>query len=281
MTFDDGTWAMYTIGVLSLAMSTITVVSIRKGRQTMTEFAARRMGGFAAGAAAVGGGLIAIRAAGSRIDAAGQYLLDLAFVAGVMVAALAMQHLGAQRAAEYVNGASHTDRIAPRMEIAPGHRMAWSSTLSSRWLLAPALAVLLLAPLTLLVAEAPFWILTGVVASGIGALAFSSIRVTADSSGLRVRYGFLPWPTTHVRIDQIAEASVIDLNPIEWGGWGYRGSRKVIGQAAVVLRRGPALRLDLHDGSVFAVTIDDPVTPAALINGQLARPESASSSSGA
>ena len=33
-------------------------------------------------------------------------------------------------------------------------------------------------------------------------------------------------------------------------------------RAAVVLRAGPGLRLDLHDSKEFAMTIDNPDTPA-------------------
>jgi hypothetical protein len=40
----------------------------------------------------------------------------------------------------------------------------------------------------------------------------------------------------------------------------------VFGAAAVVLRRGPALRLTLRDGKTFLVTVDDAATGAALLN---------------
>ena len=40
--------------------------------------------------------------------------------------------------------------------------------------------------------------------------------------------------------------------------------------AAVVLRRGPALRLALRDGKSFLVTVDDPATGAALLSDLIA-----------
>ena len=44
-------------------------------------------------------------------------------------------------------------------------------------------------------------------------------------------------------------------------------------RAAVVLRAGPGIRLDLHDGRVFVVTIDDPDVPAQLLNAEASRLE--------
>ena len=46
-------------------------------------------------------------------------------------------------------------------------------------------------------------------------------------------------------------------------------------RAAVVLRAGPGIRLDLHDGKVFVVTIDDPDIPARLLNAEASRLEAA------
>ena len=52
---------------------------------------------------------------------------------------------------------------------------------------------------------------------------------------------------------------------MQWGGWGYRGSRTAFGRAAVVLRGGDAIRLRLTGGSEFAVTVDDAAAGAALL----------------
>jgi hypothetical protein len=97
-------------------------------------------------------------------------------------------------------------------------------------------------------------------------LAFGWIRVSVDARGLRIRYGLLPRPVTSVPLDHIRRAERIDLAPLQWGGWGYRGSRKAFGRAAVVLRSGDAIKLQLTDGSEFAVTVDDAATGAALLS---------------
>jgi hypothetical protein len=101
-------------------------------------------------------------------------------------------------------------------------------------------------------------------------LAFGWIRVSVDARGVRIRYGLLPRPVTSVPLDQIGQAERIDLRPLEWGGWGYRGSRKAFRRAAVVLRSGDAIKLKLTDGSEFAVTVDDAATGVALLAGLLA-----------
>ena len=168
----------------------------------------------------------------------------------------------------------HRDSVGPAaapapMRLAAGERVFWSSTLSARWPLLLGLAVLLLAvglaPVTGLL------ITVILVVSAAAVVTFSRIRVSADRSGLQLRYGFLGWPRTTVSIDRIAVARAVDIRPTEWGGWGYRGSLALMRRAAVVLRAGPGLRLDLHDGKVFAVTVDDPDQPARLLNAEVAR----------
>ena len=90
-----------------------------------------------------------------------------------------------------------------------------------------------------------------------------------------MKYGILPWPKTSVGVDRISEASVIDVKPSQWGGWGYRGSLKLMKRAAVVHRAGPGIRLDLNDGKVFVVTVDNPETPVALLNAEVSRQQAA------
>ena len=102
-------------------------------------------------------------------------------------------------------------------------------------------------------------------------LAFGWIKVTVDVRGLQIRYGVLPRPVTSVPLGDIRRVERIDLAPLEWGGWGYRGSRKAFGRAAVVLRGGDAIKLQLTDGSEFAVTVDDAATGAALLADLLAQ----------
>ncbi|MDE0600189.1 MAG: DUF1648 domain-containing protein [bacterium] len=162
-----------------------------------------------------------------------------------------------------------TDAAPPAIALSPGERVFWSATLSARWPLVLGLAILLVGLALLLITE--LWI--GLVMLGISILMtfFGRIRVTADRSGLSVRYGVLGWPRRSIPIRRIAAARAVDIRPTEWGGWGYRGSLAIMRRAAVVLRAGPGIRLDLRDGKVFAVTIDDPEDPVRLLNAEISR----------
>ena len=86
-----------------------------------------------------------------------------------------------------------------------------------------------------------------------------------------MKYGMLPWPRTSIDVVEIESASAIDVRPMEWGGWGYRGTLTLMKQAAVVLRAGPGIRLDLTDGRVFVVTVDNPEPAVALLNAEVGR----------
>ena len=162
------------------------------------------------------------------------------------------------------------DTAPPAMDLAPGERAFWTATLSARWpLLLGLVTVLVVLVLTQLVEP---WFALVLLAPALITTTFSRIRVTADRSGLTVRYGLLGWPGTFVPLSRIAMAQAIDVRPTDWGGWGYRGNLTLMNRAAVVLRAGPGIRLDLHDGKVFVVTIDDPDIPARLLNAEASRP---------
>jgi lysylphosphatidylglycerol synthetase-like protein (DUF2156 family) len=149
----------------------------------------------------------------------------------------------------------------------PGERGAWTGRARLAWWL----------PLVLVAAGA---VLVVAARSAVGAipaallllvyLALGWIRVSVDAQGLRIRYGVAPWPVTSVPLDDIRRAERIDLRPLEWGGWGYRGSRRAFRRAAVVLRGGDAIKLQLTDGSEFAVTVNDAAAGAALLTDLLA-----------
>lgn len=159
---------------------------------------------------------------------------------------------------------------APALTLAPGERAVWTGSASQPlwWALGGALIV---GGVLALILTREFWgWLLIVVGLGIGAT-FARIRVQADHTGLTVRYTALAWPSTHIRLRSIQRATPIDVIPSQWGGWGYRGTVLVAGLAAVVVRKGPGLRLDLTDGRVFVVTVDDPEGAAAVLNAEVAR----------
>jgi hypothetical protein len=110
-----------------------------------------------------------------------------------------------------------------------------------------------------------------VALAGIGAasVAAGSVRVSVGTNGVRVRPGILPLALVRLPLDRIQSAQAIDVRPMQWGGWGYRGSLRFATRAAWVVRGGPGLRVDLRDGSTFVVTVDDADHAAAALNALL------------
>lgn len=151
--------------------------------------------------------------------------------------------------------------------VAPGERAVWSRSLVSR----PAAvgAVVLLAGFVvagILTGGATGWVLiaAGVVAA-VSAGTLSEIVATVDARGLTVAFGPFGWPRKRVALDQIARADTLTVEPLKYGGWGYRKVPRRRGVTAVVLRGGEGLRVVRIDGRELIVTIDDAAAGAALL----------------
>jgi hypothetical protein len=200
-------------------------------------------------------------------DATGPGLGIVAVTGGALLAGALGAWLGSLLPAS--DDSPSDEAVTAPMLLADGESAVWLGTIRSRGFLVAAALIGAGA-----VAAATFgqWTIAGTLAFVSVVMAtFSRLQVRADRQGLMVRYGFLRWPSTRVSIDRIETASVVDVRPKQWGGWGYRGSLKLMRRAAVVHRAGPGLRLDLSDGRVFVVTIDHPEQPAALLNAEVAR----------
>jgi hypothetical protein len=184
------------------------------------------------------------------------------------VAALAISSLPVT-----LSASGSTASAITTLEVAAQERVMWSNRITNRWLLLPSVAVLLLAVVSFVRPHATNsrWEPVVFALVALASSLLSSVSVRADEHGLHLRYGPFNWPKQTISIERIKSASAIDLKPSEWGGWGYRGSLKILKRAAVVLRRGPAIRVDLHNGAKFAVSIGDSETGAAVLNTALSR----------
>jgi hypothetical protein len=107
-------------------------------------------------------------------------------------------------------------------------------------------------------------ILPLVVVPVVVLLLFNDLRVIVDRRGLRLIAGPFATVLKRIPLAEIVAAQAAHVDPMRWGGWGYR---VMPGRSALVLRAGPGLVLRLTDGRQFAVTVDDPDTPAALLVG--------------
>lgn len=105
---------------------------------------------------------------------------------------------------------------------------------------------------------------TGVIlaAAAILTAAFGRTEVTADHRGFRLRSWMLRIPFRRIPLEDIAEVHTEYIDPMRWGGWGYRVAP---GRSALVLHAGPGLVIERSNGNLFAVTLTDPETPAGLL----------------
>ena len=151
------------------------------------------------------------------------------------------------------------------IKVEPGERVTWIGHASNRWLLAIAMALALSGAALLLVA----WVIAvPLLLTGMfGLLAFHSVVTRVDSRGVHVSLGSLGWPRLNVAINDVEYATAVQIDPLRWGGWGYRLSSR---GPAVVVRRGPGLLLERRTQPPFAVTVDDADEAAAVVNGLIA-----------
>lgn len=152
---------------------------------------------------------------------------------------------------------------------------SWSGSAQNGWM--PLVMVLLLgqgAVVSLFMGDAagaaPYLNLVHVLVLALLEL-FAKVSVDVDQREVRIRYGYIGWLTQRLALDRVVTASAFVLRPIEHGGWGYRGSVRFFGRAAVVVRGGPALALELADGKRLSITVDDADTAAQVINGIVSR----------
>jgi len=154
------------------------------------------------------------------------------------------------------------------LTLRPGERAGWVGAGHARWPLMTAGALGLAAIVAAVVTA--LWVAAVCALVGLAVLLVGEVHVTAGVQGVQVSSP-VGWPRVTLPLDQIEAARAIVLRPTDWGGWGYRGSLRLAGRAAWVVRRGEALELRLTDSRAFAVTVDGAADAAAVVNALLAR----------
>lgn len=159
------------------------------------------------------------------------------------------------------------------MELGETEVGAWSRTITAMMFVWVTLGIGALAA----VIYVPLLMEGGIEVAGFGLIvmvaavlvcaSFIRLRVSVDWRGLRV-VSLFGIPLKRIPLDQVAVVESTDIRPMDWGGWGYR---VMPGRSAVVLRSGPGLVVTTASGKQFAITIDDPEQPAALLQALAAR----------
>lgn len=101
------------------------------------------------------------------------------------------------------------------------------------------------------------WLLVAVgLVVGVLGILLSSLQMRVEDERVVVAFGPFGWPRRTVALADIREVSAGQIEPMEWGGWGYRWNPSQHA-TAVVIRKGPGIVLGLEDGRRFAVTVED------------------------
>ena len=115
------------------------------------------------------------------------------------------------------------------------------------------------------------WVVAAVgILVGVVGWLLSSLEVRLAAETFTVAFGPLRWPRRVVALSDVDDVSAIVVDPLEWGGWGYRWIPWANASAAVI-RRGPGIALRLRDGRRFAVTVDQAVDGARATSAALDR----------
>lgn len=163
-----------------------------------------------------------------------------------------------------------TDAVAPAQLGAAGG--SWHHVVTSKLFIITAAIMLIFT----------VFMVSTAIGTGDGALLFSMImmvlatllvavlcafRVSVDDRGFRVTSWLFGIPIKRIPVATIDTVEVAVLEPMAWGGWGYR---VMPGRSAIVLRTGPGLLITQRDQKQFAISLDAPETPASLLLGLLA-----------
>jgi hypothetical protein len=191
-----------------------------------------------------------------------------AMIASGWAAAVALRpiRLGAPAAPDAPGGTG--EQGGAGLALRPDERAGWVGAGHARWPLVTA-AALAVATVVAAVVTAS-WVAAVCALTGLSILLVGAVHVTAGVQGVRAASP-VGWPRVTLPLDQIEAARAIVLRPTDRGGWGYRGSLRLAGRAAWVVRRGEALELRLTDSRAFAVTVDGAADAAAVVNALITR----------
>ncbi|MFK8000681.1 MAG: DUF1648 domain-containing protein [Polyangiales bacterium] len=145
-----------------------------------------------------------------------------------------------------------------------GQRGVFFSQVASPLMSGLALVLLALGVVVLLNAS---WVTAaGLCCLSLVLVMFARVTVSIDEAGMHIAYGPLSFPRQTIPLRDVVLAEPVDVRPMAYGGWGYRGSLQVVGKAALVLRAGVGIKLSLAHAKTFVVTVDDAASAAGLIN---------------
>lgn len=173
----------------------------------------------------------------------------LAIVAALAAGALVGVALSKLLPVEAGDGGGSAPR-ASTITLGDEEKVVWLGGASSFVMLWTGVAMTFVGGLVLVLQGAYGLILVGV---GLLLASMHRLRVRIDASGVRASWGLLGWPGGLTPLAEIDGVRTATLRPTEWGGWGYRMSRK--GRAHLV-RAGDGFVLQRRGATDLWISVD-------------------------
>lgn len=264
----DGTAPLWLATLVSLLLvGTFGVVLPLLGRRGVTGAAARTLHATAVGGTVGAAGLhLSMLSASYGVSVARGAQLDEALR---LYATLPGEALLLTSAAAVVAGLAASrlpvdDLAGPEVldpvevDVEPGEAVVWTGRAAGGPALhLPALATTL-ATLWFVLLQEPFAATTmGVVTLVV--VSVLRVRVTVGPAGVVARLGVY---RRRVDLADVRGVTAEHVEPMAFGGWGMR---RLPGVRALVVRRGPGLRIEVADGPDLVVTVDDARTVAGVL----------------
>lgn len=158
---------------------------------------------------------------------------------------------------------SETERPVLPTPLTVDEHATWTGHVHGRW--AGILTLVMTVATTVSAFMGAWWITPLFAALVVVGGAFMSVTIRIDRRGIAVFSWGVRWK--QMPLNSIEYATTENLDPVHWGGWGYRITPR---GTAILVRAGEGIVMIKHTGRRFAVTVDSPETGAALINSLLA-----------
>lgn len=251
---------MFGFNAINLGLATFGVIRGRSGRL---------LGALLSGAVGLVSSLLLatlyVQLNGSEANLGGNFVL--AGVAGAVACAGVTALTFPARATEPEKPMRSDTGHAPSDTLRPGEKVAcFGGQAGSPAMLGSAAALVLGS--TILVAFVDWWAVSITILTG--AIVFPLIaylRVRIDETAVTWAFGF-GIPRGTIALSDIESAEVININPMEFGGWGYRITGNTTG---LIVRGGPGIRLNRASGRSVVISLAEPDEAVETLRQILAR----------
>lgn len=157
------------------------------------------------------------------------------------------------------------------LAVEPGEAVVWSGRATAEpWLAGLAGAIVLAGGWFVLVEE--LWATVVLVGVGLLVASLLRVRVSVGPAGVVARSGPFGLLRQRVALTDVAAVRAEDVEPLAYGGWGYR---LVPGVRALIVRSGPGLHVERVDGPDLVVTVDGAAEAAGVLRAHLEAAEHA------